>query len=83
MTRRQDMDCFWPQCSDRKRCELHGSCVAKLQRGGTSWPQSNANERSPDYQRGWDDCYARVQKVLGESFTVPVADGEQASQTKE
>lgn len=25
-------DCFWPQCSDRKRCTEYGSCVALAQR---------------------------------------------------
>lgn len=35
------MNCFWPRCSDHKRCEAFGSCVAKAQAGGKSWPEPN------------------------------------------
>lgn len=31
------MECFWTKCSDRKRCEAHGSCVAKAQAGGATF----------------------------------------------
>jgi hypothetical protein len=31
--------CFWPRCSDKKRCNAHGSCVALAQAGGKSWPK--------------------------------------------
>ncbi len=31
--------CFWPRCSDSKRCSAHGSCVALAQAGGKSWPK--------------------------------------------
>lgn len=31
------MDCFWPRCSDQKRCHKFGSCVAKAQAGGASF----------------------------------------------
>lgn len=31
-------DCFWSRCSNRKRCDAFGSCVAKAQAGGAAWP---------------------------------------------
>lgn len=63
------MKCFWPKCSDHKRCEAFGSCVAKAQAGGKSWPEPGPKAPSPDYQRGWDDCLEHIYKVLGERFT--------------
>lgn len=27
-----DRECFWPRCSDHKRCNAYGSCVALAQR---------------------------------------------------
>lgn len=38
------MDCFWPRCSNHKRCEAHGSCVAKAQAGGASWPTTRPRD---------------------------------------
>lgn len=42
------MDCFWPRCSNHKRCEAFGSCVAKAQAGGASFdlskPRTDAAE---------------------------------------
>lgn len=70
---RKDGDrCFWLNCSNRIRCQEHGSCVAEAQAGGAAWPTNPGPEHSPEYQRGWDDCLARVWKVLGEKFTQPV-----------
>jgi hypothetical protein len=66
----EPMECHWTACSNRRRCSEYGSCVAKAQAGGATFPQEA--DRSPDYQRGWDDCYAAVQKALGERFTTPV-----------
>lgn len=37
--------CFWPKCSDRKRCDAHGSCVAKAQAGGATFEQPTSNPR--------------------------------------
>lgn len=36
-------ECFWPRCSNCKRCAAHGSCVAKAQAGGASFPAGAAD----------------------------------------
>lgn len=36
------MKCFWLKCSDHKRCEAFGSCVADHQKGGRTWPTEPA-----------------------------------------
>lgn len=33
-----DTQCFWTRCSNRARCGAYGSCVAREQAGGKSWP---------------------------------------------
>lgn len=39
---RVSFDCFWPLgCSDSKRCNEHGSCVAAAQSGGRTFDQGS------------------------------------------
>ncbi len=47
-------------CS-RPECQTTAGC--KCAQPGVTVPA--------DYQRGWDDCYAHVLKVLSERFTIP------------
>jgi hypothetical protein len=32
-----ETDCFWPRCSNHRRCNEYGSCVAKAQAGGATF----------------------------------------------
>lgn len=50
------MECFWPRCSDHKRCKAHGSCVAKAQAGGAAWPDQfnfDVFERATEIMALW------------------------------
>lgn len=47
------MDCFWPRCSNRGRCAAFGSCVAKAQAGGASFPKDNMQMTQPMIKAGW------------------------------
>lgn len=61
------MDCFWPKCSDSRRCAAHGSCVAKAQAGGAAWPKSKeaAGQVWPfDKPNGWDRDAARLLALI-------------------
>lgn len=40
---------------------------------GQKWIRATTTS---EYQRGWDDCYAHVLKVLGEHFTLPASGKE-------
>lgn len=63
-------DCFWPLgCSDSKRCNSHGSCVATAQAGGKSFDERSTSvssnqylewrEISPGHKTPWALCIIR------------------------
>lgn len=44
-------ECFWTKCSDSRRCAAFGSCVAKTQAGGATFPQAMPASESPVTQQ--------------------------------
>jgi hypothetical protein len=41
----EQRSCFWSKCSDRKRCDAAGTCVALSQAGGVTFPTMEPDTR--------------------------------------
>lgn len=69
------MECFWPKCSDHKRCEAFGSCMAKDQKANLDklFPQQMVPDTSPlTHQEIFSAVYHHAKEIVRLVECVPV-----------